>query len=190
MSIYDEPAPFVRQGSHRTQGTINAVLAIAIVVVVVVASVIVVKAVAEAVLGQCSPSWLSGTDPQLCLNARISRRTLIVSGSTSLTDGAVVQVWAEDFGTGADEHWTTDTLDCVVTDGAFGRSFDLTDWGAGTVTVTALFEIGPRQPAEVIDRYGSNGERLNGPEVRLDLNGGDPPPQMVQVSTDVDLSAG
>jgi hypothetical protein len=190
VSIYDEPVPFVRPGARRTGRILDAVLAAAVAVVVVVVSVVVVKAGAEAILGQCTPSWLSGTDPQVCLNARISRRTLIVSGSTSLTDGAIVQVWAEDFGTGYDEHWTTDTADCTVTDGSFGRSFDLSDWGAGTVTVAAIFEIGSKQPAEVIDRYGTNGERLSGPEVQLDLNDGDPPPRVVQVSIDVDLSAG
>jgi hypothetical protein len=189
VSIYDEPAPYVRPGAQRTRRTLNAVATVVIVVVVGVASVMIVKAGTDALLGQCAPTWLSGTDPQLCLNARISRRTLVVSGSTSLPDGAVVQVWAEDFGTAYNEHWNTDTVDLTVVGGSFGRGFDLSDWGAGTVTVTAFFEIGSKQPAEVIDRYGANGERLAGPEVKLDMYGGDPPPRAVQVSTDVDLSA-
>jgi hypothetical protein len=151
---------------------------------------VVVRAGAEAVLGQCTPSWLSGTDPQLCLNARISRRILNVSGSTSLTDGAIVQVWAEDFGTGYGEHWITDTVNFTVVDGAFGGTFDLSSWGAGTVTVSAVFAVGSQQPAEIIDRYGVNGERLKGPDVQFGATGVAPPAQAVQVSVNADLSAG
>ena len=112
-----------------------------------------------------------------------------MSGSTSLPDGAVVQVWADDYGTGYNEHWATDTVDLAVANGTFGQSFDLSGWGAGTVTVSALFEIGPQQPHDLIDRYGTNGERLTGPEVKPDPNAGEPQPRAVQVSTDVDLSA-
>ena len=166
-----------------------AVLNFAVVVAVIAASVVIVRFGAEAVLGQCSPPWLSGTDPQLCLNAQVNRPTLTVSGSTSLADGAVIQVWAEDFGTGYNEHWITDTADLTVANGTFSGNFDLSNWGAGTVTVTALFEISSTQPSAVRDRYGPNGEHLNGPDVHLDLNRGAPPPRAIQVSTDVDLSA-
>lgn len=190
MSFYDEPAPFVRPGAQRARRVLNAVLIGTVVAVVVFASVVVAKAASEAILGQCTPTWLFGTDPQLCLNAQINGRTLVVSGSTSLSDGAMIEVWADDFGTGPNEHWATDPVNLTVTSGTFGRSFDLSAWGAGTVTVSAQFEIGSGQPQDVIDRYGANGERLSGPDVKLDLNAGDPPPQAVQVSTDVDLSAG
>ncbi len=190
MSIYDEPEPFVSPRLLRARRALNAVLAAVILVIVIVGSVAIVKGVAEAILGQCTPPWLAGTDPQICLNAQISQGTLIVSGGTSLTDGAIVQVWADDYGTGPGEHWGTDPASLTVRGGSFGQSFDVSDWGAGTVTVTALFEIGSGQPRDVIDRYGTNGERLSGPDVVLDMNAGDPPPQAVQVSTDVDLSAG
>lgn len=190
MSIYDEPPPFVSRRARRTQNAVSTVFVVTVAVVAIFASAFVAKAVVEAALGQCTPSWVSGTDPQLCLNAQISRRTLFVSGSASLPDGAIIQVSAEDFGTGANQHWVTDTVAVTVANGSFGRSFDLSTWGAGTVTVTALFEVGPGQPAELFDRYGAYGERLSGPEVVLDLNAGVPAPRAVQVSTNVDLSAG
>ena len=133
MSFYDEPPSYVKPGLRRAREALNAVLSAAIAVVVIVASVTVARVGAEALLGQCTPPWLAGTDPQVSVQA----------GAT-----------------------------------------------AGTVTVTAFFEIGAGQPQDVIDRYGVNGERLNGPDVRLDLSGSDPAPQAVQVSTDVDLSAG
>ncbi len=190
MSIYDEPPHYVSRRARRTQTAVSTVFVVTVAVVAIFASAVVAKAVVEAALGQCTPSWVSGTDPQLCLNAQISRRTLFVSGSTSLPDGAIIQVSAEDFGTGANEHWVTDTVAVTVANGSFGRSFDLSTWGAGTVTVTALFEVGPEQPAELLDRYGAYGERLSGPEVVLDLNAGVPAPRAVQVSTNVDLSAG
>ena len=155
-----------------------------------VASLLVVKAGAEAVLGQCAPTWLVGTDPQLCLDASIYRRTLSVTGSTSLPDGAAVQVWATDYGTGYNQRWTTDTVSLTVSNGAFSRSFDLSDWGAGTVTVYAQFEVSSDQPESVVSRYGARGERLHGPDVKLDYSQGEPPPLVVQSSMDVDLPAG
>ena len=190
MSIYDEPAPLVDPRLRRAERAVSAVFVGVVVAAFVVASAIVVKFGAEAILGQCAPSWLSGADPQLCLNAEINQPTLIVSGSTSLPDGAVVQVSAEDFGTGYNQHWVTDTANLTVANGSFGGSFDLTGWGAGTVTGTAIFEIGSSQPTDVVDRYGTHGQLLSGPDVQLDRNGGDPQAQMVLVSTDVDLSAG
>ncbi len=191
MSIYHDPlAPTPVSPRRRRSRRADLVLAGAAVVVLAVISVLVVKASAEAVLGQCAPTWLVGTDPQLCLDASIDNRTLVVSGSTSLPDGALVQVWATDYGTGFDQRWTTDTVSLTVSDGAFSRSFDLSDWGAGTVTVFAQFEIGPDQPESVVSRYGAGGERLHGPDVNPNFRGGDPPPSAVQISTDVDLPAG
>lgn len=191
VSIYHDPlAPAPMSPSSRRSRTAHLILAAVAVVLVVAASVLVVKAGAEAVLGQCAPPWLVGTDPQLCLDASIYGRTLLVTGSTSLPDGALVQVWATDYGTDFDQHWTTDTLSLTVSNGAFSRGFDLSDWGAGTVTVYAQFEVTSDQPESVASRYGANGERLNGPDVKPDFSQGDPPPFAVQSSTDVDLPAG
>ena len=191
VSIYHDPlAPAPVSPSSRRSRTAHLALAGVVVVVLAVTSALVVQAGAEAVLGQCAPTWLVGTDPQLCLNASIYGRTLSVTGSTSLPDGAIVQVWATDDGTGYDQRWTTDTLSLTVSNGAFGRSFDLSDWGAGTVTVYAQFEVSSDQPESVVSRYGAKGERLNGPDVKPDFSQGDPPPLAVQSSTDVDLPAG
>lgn len=191
MSIYHDPlAPALMSARPRRSRRADLVLAGVAVVVLAVTSVLVVKAGAEAVLGQCAPTWLVGTDPQLCLDASIFSRTLFVRGSTSLPDGALVQVWATDSGTGYNQSWTTDTVSLTVSNGAFSRSFDLSDWGAGTVTAFAQFEIGPDQPKSLVSRYGADGERLHGPDVKPDYSQGDPPPLAAQVSTDVDLPAG
>ena len=188
VSIYHDPlAPAPVSPSSRRYRTTDFILAGAAVVVLAVASFLVVKVGAEAVLGQCAPTWLVGTDPQLCLDASISNRTLSVTGSASLPDGAIVQVWAADYGTGYNQRWTTDTVSLTASNGAFGRSFDLSDWGAGTVTVYAQFEVSSDQPESVV---GARGERLHGPDVKLDYSQGDPPPLVVQSSMDVDLPAG
>jgi hypothetical protein len=189
VNIYDEPEPYVSPGRRRMQNAVQATLALVAVVLLAIASIFVARVGAEAIMGQCAPPWLTGADPQLCLNAQISRGQLIVSGTTSLSDGAVIQLWAEDSGTAVGDHWQTDTTAVTVSNGAFRTTFDLSGWGPGTVTAHAQFRIGPGQPLEVVDRYGANGERIVGPDVELDFRAGDPPPRTVQVSVDVDLSA-
>ena len=190
MSIYDEPVPYMSPRERRARSLVRLGLAGAAVIALVIASVVVVRVGAEASLGQCAPPWLTGTDPQLCLNASVSRRQLSVTGTTSLPDGAMIQIWADDFGTSYGEHWQTDTVNVTVAQGAFRWTFDLSSWGAGTVTTTAVFRIGPGQPIEVVDRYGAGGERIVGPDVELDYQAGYPPPRSVRVSVDVDLPAG
>ena len=75
MSIYDEPEPFVSPRILRARRALNVVLAAAIRSSSIVGSVAIVEGVAEAILGQCTPPWLAGTDPQICLNAQISQGT-------------------------------------------------------------------------------------------------------------------
>ena len=191
VSIYHDPlAPAPVSPSGRRSRTTGFILAGAGVLVLAVASLLVVKVGAEAILGQCAPTWLVGTDPQLCLDASIFGRTLSVTGNTSLPDGAIVQVWATDYGTGYNQRWTTDTVSLTLSNGAFSRTFDLSDWGAGTVTAYAQFEVTSVQPQIVVSRYGAGGERLHGPDVKSDYSQGDPPPLSVQSSTEVDLPAG
>jgi hypothetical protein len=188
--IYEEPEPYLTPGQLRARGLTRAVLTVVVIVVVAGASVLGAKAGAEVIMGQCAPQWLTGTDPQLCLDAHITAHQLTVSGTTSLPDGAIVEVWAEDFGTSYGDHWLSQTTVMTVSGGSFGGTFDLSSWGAGTVTVNALVKMETGQPAAVVDRYGPRGERLAGPDVQLDYSSGDPPGQAVQVSTVVDLSAG
>jgi hypothetical protein len=190
VNIYDEPAPYVSPGEVRARYLIRAALVVAAVAGLLFASFVVARAVAEAALGQCAPPWLTGTDPQLCLNAQVSQRQLTISGTTSLPDRAVLTLWAEDYGTSYGEYWQTETVAIPVSGGAFRWTFDVSSWGAGTVTANVQFRIGPGQPPQVVDRYGSNGEHIVGPDVELDFRAGDPPPRTVKVSVDVDLSAG
>lgn len=161
----------------------------ALVVLVIVGGFFAVRFVAEGTMGQCAPSWLTGTDPQLCVDASVSRGTLTVSGSTSLPDGAIVTVWADSSGTGYDQYQTTGPAPAIVSGGVFRRTFDVSNWGAGTIVVTAQFAITSDQPRSLIDRYGWGGEGLRGPDVRPDYERGQPPPMDVRSSVQVDLSA-
>jgi len=188
VSIYDEPVPWISPREKRIRLTLRVVLTTLGVVILVVSSYLVVRTLAEAALGQCSPSWLTGTDPQICLYSDAGNQQLKVWGTASLQDGAIVELSAEDGPTFA-QHWQTDVVRVPVSSGAFSYTFDVTGWGAGTVTTTLEFRMGPDQPAVVVDRYGSNGERIVGPDVSLDYQAGDPPPRIVQVSVDTDLSA-
>jgi hypothetical protein len=78
----------------------------------------------------------------------------------------------------------------VVVDGAFSRSFDVSQWGAGTIVVSVEFAVTPDQPQAVIDRYGWRGEGLRGPDVEPNYTVSSvPPPMVVRCSVEVDLSA-
>jgi hypothetical protein len=189
VRIYDEPwAPVPEYRSQSRSGRAAAtVLSVTLAVVAVAGLFFAVRFVAEGTLGQCAPPWLTGTDPQLCLNASVSRGTLTVSGTTSLPDGALITVWAEN--SGYDQYRSTGTASTSVSGGAFRYSFDVSGWGAGTIVVTAEFAVTPDQPRAVIDRYGWGGEGLRGPDVRPDYGRGRPPPMEIRSSVQVDLSA-
>ena len=164
-------------------------LSAALLILVIIGGFVALRFAAEGAMGQCAPSWLTGTDPQLCLDAAVSRGTLTISGTTSLPDGAVVTVWADNSGTDYDRYQTTGPAPAAVSDGVFRRTFDVSNWGAGTIVVTAQFAITSEQPQAIIDRYGWGGEGLRGPDVRPDYDRGRPPPMDVRSSVQVDLSA-
>jgi hypothetical protein len=192
VRIYDEPWAPVPDYRTRTRSgrAVAAAASVGLAVFVVVGVFLAVRFVAEGSLGQCAPPWLTGTDPQLCLNASVSRDTLTVSGTASLPDGTVVTISAETGGTGLGQYRSTGTASAVVTDGAFSRSFDVSQWGAGTIVVSVEFAITPDQPQAVIDRYGWRGERLHGPDVEPNYTVSSvPPPMVVRSSIQVDLSA-
>jgi hypothetical protein len=192
VRIYDEPwAPVPDYRTRTRSGRAVAVAAtIGLAVFVAVGVFLAVRFVAEGSLGQCAPPWLTGTDPQLCLNASASRDTLSVSGTASLPDGAVVTISADKSGTGLGQYWSTGTASVVVVDGAFSRSFDVSQWGAGTIVVSVEFAVTPDQPQAVIDRYGWRGEGLRGPDVEPNYTVSSvPPPMVVRCSVEVDLSA-
>lgn len=191
MRTYDEPwAPVPERRSHpRSRGAVAATLSVAVVVLVAAGGFVALRFAAEASLGQCAPDWLTGTDPQLCLYASVSRGTLTVSGTTTLPDGAIVTVSADNSGTSVDQYWSTGTASATVTGGTFRHSFDVSQWGAGTIVVTAEFAISGDQPGALIDRYGWGGEGLRGPDVRPDYDRGAPAPMEVRSTIQVDLSS-
>ncbi len=189
VRIFEEPwapAPEYRRSGLSQTG--RRALGLLAVLGFIAGSFVTARFVTEATLGQCAPSWLTGTDPQLCINASIAQRVLTVSGTTSLADGSIVQLLAEDDGVGGG-YWTAGPIDVAVSGGSFRRTFDVSDWGAGTIVVTVQFAICGDQPQAVIDRYGGDGSGLRGPDVQPDPDRGAPAPQVVESSIQVDLTA-
>jgi len=54
-----------------------------------------------------------------------------------------------------------------VRNGTFSHDADLHDWPPGLVASIATFAVGPdhSQPPQIVSRFGSQGERLAGPQV-------------------------
>ncbi len=189
VRIFEEPwAPAPEYARSGLSPVARRALAAVLVLALVAGSFLVARLAAEATLGQCAPSWLTGTDPQLCVNASVSGGTLTVTGTTSLSDGALVEITAEDDGVGGG-YWSTSPTDVTVDGGAYRRAFDVSSWGAGTVTVSVRFEVSGDQPQALIDRYGGNGSGLRGPDVQPDFGLGDPAPMVILSSIQVDLAA-
>jgi hypothetical protein len=108
-------------------------------------------------------------------------RNLTINGTTTLPDGAEIEceTW-HDFDPG--------TYDAggytAVAAGAFTCAADLSGWPAGIVHSHVYFRPNDDgQPAEVIARYGQDGERLGGPNVFRDSDG-----WMTDLSSDFTLS--
>jgi len=133
---------------------------------------------------QCSAA---SANPRICLYAQIVGRTLSVTGTTGLPHGAILKVWADDYGPIIDKikDWQTETVSLTVKDGKFAREFDLSNGLPDELYVSALFELGPDQPASVIDLYGADGGQLEGPNVFSDDFG--PAPRAVQVYVYLEL---
>ena len=109
-----------------------------------------------------------------------------VSGTTDLPDGAVISYywWHE-----------IDTVDMdsvpggqvTVANGRFAFASDLSAWPAGTATAYITFGVDSEeniQPKQVVDRFGSQGEHLGGPQVYVDSPGD---PKQLLVTTSVEL---
>ncbi len=99
---------------------------------------------------------------------RISGSTLNVSGDTDLPDGSRIQyqIWPGDLQTS--EAVVLGSLvngELVVQKGQFAKSVDVRSWPPGAIHVWVAFDPVPDQPQAVIDRFGSDGHLLTGPDV-------------------------
>jgi hypothetical protein len=99
------------------------------------------------------------------LDAEMYGRKVTLSGETDLPDGTELD-WdvAKDDSAEfrLDLHGTT-----TVADGGFRVDADFVDLAPGTPVVVAVrFYPGDWQPAEVVERFGENGERLRGSGLR------------------------
>jgi len=123
----------------------------------------------------------AGPPLSLTIRAAAERDRFAISGTTDLPDGAVIRVVAAP-STGANIPFPTPA---TVQNGTYSASVDTARWEAGTeLVVVATFFVGPDSNAAVVERFGSNGERLTGQGVREDSDG----VRIFQVSTRVTLS--
>jgi hypothetical protein len=97
---------------------------------------------------------------------RLEGRSLVVEGSTTLPDGAVL-----DYGVTLDDR-TDPSISRVTTvqNGRFAFAENLTGWPVGRASLGIGFGVGwgTSQPQRIVDRYGASGERMAGPQVWTD----------------------
>lgn len=116
------------------------------------------------------------TNARIGLDVSVVQDTATVFGTTDLPDGSLVSVQVYQ----ADE-WRRASIDgespdvetfpwisgddVTVHNGAFLATIDISGWPGGNGGAIAMFWIDPAQPAAVRDRFGANGEKLEGPGV-------------------------
>jgi hypothetical protein len=111
---------------------------------------------------------------QLSVTATFRDYGLVVSGTTTIPDGALLEceVWhdldASEAGTGA---YSVVVL-ARVASGAYSCEVDVAGWPPGSVTTNVRFRpFLPEQPATVTEKYGADGDRLDGPQLSHDSDG-------------------
>jgi hypothetical protein len=121
-------------------------------------------------------------NPKFCLTATIQNRHAVVTGRTTLPDGAIVEVWIENY-----DHFEDDgpTIEATTSGGIFTATFDVSAWHPGHVAVAALLRISD-QPADIVARYGADGTGFVGPATRFDYDYS-PPPQDLEAWADLEL---
>jgi len=134
------------------------------------------------VLGACAPHWLLPGNPDFCVTGRVNAQDVIlVSGQTTLPDGAVVSVSA----TGDDLPATTPPAIQIATvgGGQFDASFDVSGLHGHAITVVASVTM-RGQPSVVTQTYGADGAALSGPAVET---GADAGTRVLQTSLHFDI---
>ena len=159
-----------------------------IAVTVVVVAVLAAIAVVPILLNRS----LAGSSAEVTLVPEVAGDTVAVSATTDLPDGTLVvlEVYHVDeygrsisAGSPVDAElnpWVEYEYVQVVR-GAFGAEFDIGHWPAGRGRAVAFVSM-YLQPTQVTDRFGIEGEKLKGPNVSRDPDGG------LQLEFDQDFS--
>ena len=90
----------------------------------------------------------------------IHGRTLDVSGTTDLPDGARMDFVATGGGP------TPENLSSVISAGKYHTTFDLGTWPTATYWLWVEFNASERQPQAVQEKYGSDGSKMSGGRIR------------------------
>ena len=120
-----------------------------------------------------------GATASMSLSTQVGDGTVTVAGETDLPDGTVVltQILQWDEWQRATADGVTPDVDTspwvrsdqtVVSDGRFEATFSTADWPAGRGLAVGYFWLDAQQPPDVIERFGSRGQRLKGPDVTED----------------------
>jgi hypothetical protein len=172
---------------RRSRSRIRLVVGVAVTIAFIAALAgcgwFVLRVVAQFQLDGCQPEWLIHSDPRFCLTAAIEHGQLTVTGHTTLPDGATVETWVASDGARFPD--PIDDPKPTVHAGEFSTSFNLKDWPAGEVTVSAIFRS-TDQPGDIATLYGINGAFMEGPATRYDYDF-DPPPKDLQAWVSLDF---
>lgn len=146
-----------------------------------VAPAIVAVCLVLTVGGVVVSGYVRGTTASLTIAAAIYGTKLAVDGTTDLPDGSRILVVAHD----RETFQLSAERDVSVENGAYGATLDLSDWPSGRILVVASFSVWEGQPAEVIERFGDEGQNRHGPGVRDDSDG-----PVLAASANVELTEG
>jgi hypothetical protein len=111
---------------------------------------------------------------QLSVTATLDGHRLVVSGNTSVLDGALLEceVWHELENSDAGSSAYSVVVSATVANGAYSCALDVGGWPPGSVTTNVRFRpFLPDQPANVRETYGPDGDRLDGPQLSRDSDG-------------------
>jgi hypothetical protein len=111
----------------------------------------------------------ASTADSLTVEAAASETTISIHGSTNLPDGSVLAIiYGPSNGA---EPGQTRVATAFVSGGRYEASVDVSSMPLGEYLISADFSVSEIQPADVIARFGSEGERLQGPQVRVTTDG-------------------
>jgi hypothetical protein len=125
---------------------------------------------------------LAGSSAQVALVPVVAGDAVAVSATTDLPDGTLVALevyhvdeYRRSISGGspaeAESNPWVEYQYVVVAGGAFGADFEIGHWPAGQGRAVAYVSM-DLQPPAVTDRFGAEGEKLTGPHVRRDSQGG------------------
>jgi hypothetical protein len=112
---------------------------------------------------------VSAHSVQLTLTPKLQGQSLIISGTTNLKDGALLNYEVEHalFGHQASaNNWSKDG-DMIVTAGHYSANVNVEGWSPGNISVWVGFQTFVRgQPEWVKNLYGEGGQKMEGPLVK------------------------